>query len=90
MALFGWIVRTLLLCFVVGLVLSFLDITPANILTNTWVTIRDIASLSRDALVSLLDAFRWAVPYILIGAVIVVPLSLLGVVLRWSRSRHRL
>lgn len=85
----GWIVRTLLLCFVVGLVLSFLDITPAHILTNTWATIREIAALVRDGFVSLLDAVRWALPYILIGAVIVVPLSLLGVVLRWSRTRHR-
>lgn len=81
-ALVGWIVRTLLLCFVVGLVLSFLDINPANILTNSWATVRDIAELIRSV-------FRWALPYILIGAVIVVPLSILGAVLRWSRTRHR-
>lgn len=85
----GWIVRTLLLCFVVGLVLSFLDINPASILTNTWATLRDIGQLARDAFLWALDAFRWALPYILIGAVIVVPLSLLGAVLRWSRTRHR-
>ncbi|WP_247871922.1 hypothetical protein [Azospirillum sp. TSO35-2] len=76
----GWIIRTLFLCFVVGLVLSFLRIDPAAILTNSWQTLQDIATL-------LIDAGRWALPYILIGAVVVVPLSLIGLVLRWNRSR---
>ncbi|ALJ35309.1 hypothetical protein D9623_08655 [Azospirillum brasilense] len=78
----GWVVRTLLLCFVVGLVLSFLDINPASILTNSWATIQDIARLAADM-------FHWALPYILIGAVIVVPLSVIGAVMRWTRTRHR-
>ncbi|MDQ2102612.1 DUF6460 domain-containing protein [Azospirillum isscasi] len=78
----GWVVRTVVLCFVVGLVLSFLDIDPASILTNSWGTIRDIARLSADL-------FYWALPYILIGAVIVVPLSVLAAVMRWTRTRHR-
>ncbi|MBP2314534.1 DUF6460 domain-containing protein [Azospirillum soli] len=76
----GWIVKTLLLCFLVGLALSVLDIDPASIITNTWATIRDIADLA-------VGVIRWALPYILIGAVIVVPLSVLGLLLRWSRSR---
>ncbi|WP_286192029.1 DUF6460 domain-containing protein [Roseomonas genomospecies 6] len=78
----GWVVKTLLLCFVVGLVLSFLDIDPANILTNSWSTIQEIARLAADL-------FHWALPYILIGAVIVVPLSILAAVMRWTRTRHR-
>lgn len=78
----GWIVRTLVLCFVVGVILSVLRIDPASILTNSWETMRDIVDL-------VLDAGRWALPYILIGAVIVVPLSVIGALLRWSRSRPR-
>lgn len=35
-----WIVRTLLLCFVVGVILSFLDIDPSSILTHTVATVR--------------------------------------------------
>ena len=77
----GWIVKTLLLCFLVGLMLSVLDINPASILTNTWATIRDIADLA-------VGVVRWALPYILVGAVIVVPLSVLGLLLRWSRTRR--
>lgn len=76
----GWIIRTLVLCFVVGFVLSFLNINPANILTNSWQTVQDIAAL-------LVGAGSWALPYILIGAVVVVPLSVLGLILRWNRSR---
>lgn len=76
----GWIIRTLVLCFVVGFVLSFLHIDPANILTNSWQTVQDIVAL-------MIDAGRWALPYILIGAVIVVPLSVIGLVLRWNRTR---
>ena len=78
----GWIVKTLVLCFIVGFALSVLRIDPASILTDSWHTIQDIAGL-------LIEAGRWALPYILIGAVIVVPLSVLGAVLRWSRSRPR-
>lgn len=75
----GWIIRTLVLCFVVGFVLSFLRIDPASILTNSWQTVQDIVAL-------MIDAGSWALPYILIGAVVVVPLSVIGLVLRW-RSR---
>lgn len=76
----GWIIRTLVLCFIVGFVLSFLRIDPASILTNSWQTVQDIAAL-------VIEAGRWALPYILIGAVVVVPLSLIGLVMRWNRSR---
>ncbi|WP_280177262.1 DUF6460 domain-containing protein [Azospirillum palustre] len=34
-----------------------------------------------------MEAGSWALPYILIGAVVVVPLSLIGLVMRWNRSR---
>lgn len=76
----GWIIRTLVLCFIVGFVLSFLHIDPASILTNSWQTVQDIAVVA-------IEAGRWALPYILIGAVVVVPLSLIGLVMRWNRSR---
>jgi len=76
----SWIIRTLVLCFIVGFVLSFLRIDPASILTNSWQTVQDIAAL-------VIEAGSWALPYILIGAVVVVPLSLIGLVMRWNRSR---
>lgn len=78
----NWVVRTLILCFVVGVVLSVFEIDPARILTDSWRTIQQVGDL-------LFGIVRWALPYILIGAVIVVPLSVIGAVLRWSRSRPR-
>jgi len=77
----GWLVKVVLLCLVVGLFLSFFEIDPAAILTNTWATVLSVGDL-------VVGVVRWAVPYILVGAVVVVPLALLGVVLRWSRSRR--
>ncbi|MBP2298322.1 hypothetical protein [Azospirillum picis] len=78
----GWIIRTLFLCFVVGLALSFLHIDPASILTDSWQTVQNIVSL-------LVDAGSWALPYILIGAVVVVPLSVIALILNWRRSGPR-
>ncbi|HYG91549.1 MAG TPA: hypothetical protein VD978_35445 [Azospirillum sp.] len=75
----SWIVKVVLLCFVVGFALSVFDIDPASIITNTWATMREIAQLA-------VGVVRWALPYILVGAVIVVPLALLGLLLRWTRA----
>jgi hypothetical protein len=74
----GTIVRLILLCLVVGLLLAFFDITPHSILTDTARTIREVWDL--------IGAFvRWALPYILLGAVIVVPIALLSFLLRRAR-----
>jgi uncharacterized membrane protein YbjE (DUF340 family) len=70
----------LVLCFLVGLLLATLGITPRGILFNTWDTIVSVARLIKD--LSL-----WAIPYILLGAVIVVPLALLGLAQRLGRRR---
>lgn len=78
----GWIVKTLLLCFIVGFALSVLDVEPATILTSGWAAIGRIAELA-------VELGGWALPYILLGAVIVVPLSLLAAILRWTRTRSR-
>jgi hypothetical protein len=76
----GWIVKTLVLCFIVGFLISFFEINPARILTDGWETVQDVYEL-------LAAIVGWALPYILIGAVVVVPLSLLSLFLRWTRAR---
>ena len=79
----GWIVKTLVLCFVVGFLISFFEINPATIFTSTWETVQEVIDLT-------VGIGGWALPYILIGAVVVVPLSLIGLALRWMRARgHR-
>ena len=50
----GGIVRLLLLCLVVGLILSFFDITPQHIVSDTLRTLREIYDL-------VFGAVHWAV-----------------------------
>jgi Na+/H+-dicarboxylate symporter len=69
----GKLIGVIVLCLLVGLLLTHLGIAARGILTDTWHTIGSVGRLVRDIVM-------WAVPYILLGAVIVVPLLLLGLV----------
>src|SRR5205823_3377664 len=71
MTLVGRAIGLIVLCFLVGLLLSRLGITARGILTDTSATILSVFGL-------LADWLQWAIPYILLDAVIVVPLVLLG------------
>jgi hypothetical protein len=74
----NWIIRVLVLSLIVGLVISFFDINPMGILNDTWDTILAVAGLFKGII-------DWALPYILVGAVVVVPLALIGALLRYFR-----
>ena len=76
------IVRLLLLSLVVGLVLSFLDITPENLLTAFGDTIERIVRLA-------VRFGTWAMRYIFVGAVVVLPIWLLFAVLRLLRQKGK-
>ena len=54
----------------VGLVLSFLGLTPLDILEDLSGTVRQLVETA-------INVMRWAADYILLGAVIVVPIWLL-------------
>ena len=71
----GRIIGILVLCFLVGLLLSALGITAQNILTDTWNTLLDLFAMIENFA-------RWALPYTLLGAVIVVPVTLLRLLRR--------
>tara|TARA_R100000005_G_scaffold88792_1_gene58930 strand:+ start:5094 stop:5396 length:303 start_codon:yes stop_codon:yes gene_type:complete len=62
------IVKLLLASFLVGWGLTFFDITPLDLLKDLTGTIGQIYSMA-------LETFRWAADYILLGAVIVVPIA---------------
>jgi succinate dehydrogenase hydrophobic anchor subunit len=76
----GRAIGCVVLCLLVGLLLNHLGIAARGILTDTWRTILEVFRLVAD-LVS------WAVPYTLLGAVVVVPLLLLGLVSRRLRRK---
>jgi hypothetical protein len=76
----SWIIRILVLSLIVGLVISFFDINPMGILNDTWDTVLAVFALFKGVV-------DWALPYILVGAVVVVPLALIGALLSFFRRR---
>ncbi len=67
----GRAIGVVVLCLLVGLFLTHLGIAARGMLTDTWHTILSVGRLVGDVVL-------WAVPYILLGAVVVVPLLILG------------
>ncbi|UEM01887.1 hypothetical protein JL101_017995 [Skermanella rosea] len=76
----SWIVRIIVLSLIVGLALSFLDIEPMGILYDTWDTVLAVFGLFTGVA-------EWALPYVLVGAVVVVPLALIAALLRYLGRR---
>jgi hypothetical protein len=74
----SWVINILVLSLIVGLVISFFNINPMGILNDTWDTILAVGGLFKGVL-------DWALPYILVGAVVVVPIALIGALLRFLR-----
>ena len=71
----GRAIGVIVLCMLVGLLLTHLGIAARGILTDTWRTIRSVGRLVGGLV-------EWALPYTLLGAVVVVPLLLVGFVLK--------
>ena len=74
------VIRIALLCLVVGLVISALGLTPESLLGlfgNTVIRLFNIA----------VDLVQWAVPYVLVGTVVVIPMWLLLTIVRYARGR---
>jgi succinate dehydrogenase hydrophobic anchor subunit len=71
----GRAIGVIVLCLLVGLLLTHLGIAARGILTDTWHTILSVGRLVGDLV-------EWAVPYTLLGAVVVVPLALIGFALK--------
>lgn len=61
------IVKLVIASFLVGWFLTFFDITPLDLLKDLTGTIGQIYSMA-------LDTVRWGADYILLGAVIVLPI----------------
>jgi hypothetical protein len=76
--------RTLLRLFfyslVIGLALSALNISPESVLGGIGGTVESIFLV-------VVDAVEWAVPFVLIGAVVVLPIWLVFAGLRFIRRR---
>ena len=71
-------VRLILLSLIVGLLFRFFNLNPPELLVTI---VRRFGSIA-DALA---DLGRWSVPYILLGAEVVVPIALLAVLFQTRR-----
>jgi hypothetical protein len=71
----GRLIGLLVLCLLVGLLLTHLGIAARGILTDTWRTIASVGRL-------IVDIVEWAVPYTLLGAIVVLPLALVVLLLK--------
>ncbi len=73
------IVKLIIACLLVGLVLSTLNIDPRNILES-----------GQDAIEWLIEVggeiFGWAITYILIGAIVVIPIWLKLYIMKAARD----
>jgi Na+/H+-dicarboxylate symporter len=80
MTVVGRAIGLFVLCVMVGLFLESVGITVHGIFYDTWHTIASLYHKVRHLVV-------WSLPYALLGAVIVVPLTVLSLVGRWRRRR---
>jgi hypothetical protein len=77
-----FMIRILIWSLLVGLVLAWLGWTPADLIGRLWGLVAHLPGW-------LLGFADWAWPYISQGAVIVVPLALIGLLLEMRRRRRR-
>lgn len=64
----------------VGIAMSIFDITPESLLQDFGGTAVRIFSV-------IVEAIEWSIPYVLIGAVVVIPIWVLAMALRFFRNR---
>ena len=75
----GTVIKLILLSLVVGLLLSWFDVNPRDVLRDFFGNIDAVLQWS-------VDVFGSAAAYILLGAVIVVPIWAILFALRWLRQ----
>ncbi len=77
--LISTVVKIVIASLIVGVILAYLDISPEAVLRDVGLTPGDI--------VSYLDrSMRWAVPHIIIGAIVTVPVWLVIYLFRPPRG----
>jgi len=80
------IAKLLIASFLVGMLLRFLHFTPIDLIEHFGETVRKLYDLLVSLLHSAMSTVEWTIPYILLGAIIVVPVWLFSV--GWSGFRR--
>ena len=68
------IIKLLVLSFIVGILLAFFDVNPRQLLANFGETIEEVFAV-------IVRFLEWSVKYVLLGAVVVIPIWLVLFVL---------
>ena len=74
------LIKLVLFSFVIGLLLSFFEIDPAELLKNFGATAEKVFEVVADII-------EWGVKYVLLGAVVVVPIWLVFFLLGRLRGK---
>ena len=74
------IIKLAIVCFIVGVLLAFFDVDPVSLMRNFPDAIYSIFEV-------LLGWTRSAVPYIMLGAIVVIPIWLVLFLLRVARRK---
>ncbi len=84
---FGTLLRLLFASLVVGLVLAWLDLTPDNLLERITAALVWATDMVRALLGDLVDSGSDLIGYVLMGAVVVIPIWLLSQLWRALRRK---
>jgi len=76
------IIKLLIGSFLVGWALTFFDITPLQLLNDLTGTVRQIYSTA-------LSAVRWGADYVLLGAVVVLPIWGIVAAINYVQEKSR-
>lgn len=76
------IVKLAILSLLVGFALAFFDVDPRNLLTSLGSTVVEIYEL-------VLRFLRWAIKYVFLGAVVVVPIWLVFYLIKLSKRKKK-
>lgn len=74
------LIKVLLFSFIIGVLLSFFEINPKELLANFGDTVQSIFSVVARVV-------EWAVKYVLLGAVVVVPIWLIFFFINKARGK---
>ncbi len=74
------IVKLAIISLLVGMALAFFDISPRSLVENLGGTVVEIYEV-------ILRFLRWAVQYILLGAVVVLPIWLVFFLIRLAKKK---
>lgn len=75
------VIKLVIVCFLVGFALVWFNLDPKDVLMQGWRGVKALGEWS-------VDVFGWAISYILLGAVIVLPIWLVFYLLRAFRGRR--